>query len=271
MPEKDYMKLARDAVVRPQDSDGFRRILAYGRNKKGKTYFSVSAGIEQTLVLDPEGGTDPMKRLNPYVWPIRKWEDIDTAYHALRTGRLSPKALGKGESTEPFTWVSVDGLTKMNNMALRFVMSKAEEANLDRKPGMVDRRDYGKSGELMKGMLLNFNNLRMGVVYTAQERMMTADAGDSDEDDESTFFVPDLPAAVRSSVNAIVDVIGRLYVVKAEFKIKGSEETIERNQRRLYIGLNPRYDTGFRSDYDLPDYVKSPTIPKLVKLMEEGV
>lgn len=263
--QKDYMAIARKKVVRPAEQESLPKLLIYGRNKKGKSTFSLSAGVENTLLIDPERGTEPMKTKNPYVWPITTWEDIHDAYGALRTGELSPKSLGQGKSDKPFSWVAVDGTTKLNNMALRYIMKRAEEADLDRRPGMVDRRDYNKSGELMKDMLNNFFTLPMGVVYTAQERMMSMDSGDSDEDEETTFFVPDLPAGVRGSLNSIVDCIARIYVVRVELKKGGLKA-----QRRLQIGVHERYDTGYRSDFVLPDVIKNPTIPKLVSLMHTG-
>ncbi len=270
MAEKDYLKIARESMVRPATQPSNRKLLVYARNKKGKTTFGLSGGIEETIVLDPEEGTSPMKRLNPYVWPIREWKDVDAAYWAIRTGKLSPASLGMGTSTKPFSIVLVDSLTRMNNMALKFVMKIREDRNLDQIPGMVDRRDYGKSGELMKDMLLKFHTLPMTVIYTAQERQISGDFGDEDQDDESTFFVPDVPNAVRGAANSIVDVIGRLYVAEAEFKVKGTDETVTKKQRRLFIGVSPKYDTGYRSDFELPDVVKSPTVPKLISLMETG-
>lgn len=264
--DKDYLAIAKQKVTRPRDTQPKPKLLIYGRNKKGKSTFSLSAGIENTLAIDPEKGTDTMREKNPYRWPLEKWEDMQECWGALRTGKLCPAMFG-GESEEPFTWVTVDGLTKINNMALRYIMSQAEQRDLDRKPGMVDRRDYNKSGELMKSMMQNFQTLDMGVVFTAQERMMSMDAGDSDDDDETTYFVPDLPAGVRGAVNSIVDVIGRIYVVRIEDP-KDPEKM--KAQRRLQIGPHERYDTGYRSDFVLPDMLKYPTIPKLLKLMYEG-
>lgn len=261
----DYLALAQRRVQRPADVIPHFKQLIYGRNKKGKTTYSLSGGIENTLYLDPEKGGITMRRLNPYRWPLKTWEDMQEAWGAIRTYELSPKHLG-GTSDVPFTRVSVDGLTKINNMALRYVMRVAEERDLDRQPGMVDRRDYNKSGELMKDMLNNFLNLEMGVIFTAQERMMSMDSGDSDEDDESTFFVPDLPAGVRSAVNSIVDVIGRIYTVR----VPVGENM--KPQRRLQIGVHERYDTGFRSDFGskIPDFIKNPTAPKVEELLLTG-
>jgi hypothetical protein len=78
-------------------------------------------------------------------------------------------------------------------------------------------------------------------------------------------MVPDLPDSVRSAVNAIVEVIGRIYTTRVTLK-DGSEKL----QRRLWIGVHERYDTGYRSDFTLPDIIKNPTLPKLVHAMLEG-
>ena len=53
----------------------------YSRNKKGKTTFGISAGIENTLVLDPEHGTDEMKAKNPVSYThldVYKRQDFTT-------------------------------------------------------------------------------------------------------------------------------------------------------------------------------------------------
>lgn len=249
---KDYAKIAAEKILRPAEIQRMPRIMVYARNKKGKTTFSLSAGVEKTLVLDPENGTDEMKSKNPHVWPIARWEDIDDAYNFLR------------HTKHEYRWVSVDGLTKLSNMALKYVMKLQEEKSLDRIPGMVQQRDYGKSGELMKDMLTRFHNLpNMGVIFTAQERQEEAFDSEEDEDagGEAAAYVPDLPKGVRSYANSIVDVIGRLYVVRNED---------DKAERRLWIGESVKYDTGYRSDHSLPDMIRQPTIPKLVRLMRTG-
>lgn len=269
MPEKDYLAIAKKLVSRPKDKVGYRKILVYGRNKKGKTTFSLSAGVANTLVLDPEDGTDAMKTLNPYRWPIRDWEDLADAYGALRTGRLSPSLLGVGPEKEPFTWVSVDGLTRMNNMALHYVRRKREERDLVERPGMIDRRDYGKSGELMKGFLLNMHAMPVNVCFTAQERQTGGFDDEAEGEGEGIAYVPDLPASVRTTANALVEVIARIYTAKAQFKGKDGMP-VEKMQRRLWIAPSTSYDTGYRSDFELPDFIKNPTLPKLTQLMLTG-
>lgn len=265
--DKDYIALARNKVHRPATRPHFPKLLVYSRNKKGKTTFAMSAGIPKTLVLDPEKGTDMMKTKNPHVWPVSKWSDVQEFWGAVRTGLLSPKVLGTGPEEEPFEWISCDGLTKLNNMALKFVLKVQEQRDLDRRPGMVQRQDYNKSGELMKDFINDLFSLQMGVVFTAQERMITGASGDDDEDaeEQEAFFVPDLPAGVRGTINSVVDVIARLYVVTLSLN-----DGREVKQRRLQIGIHDRYDTGYRSDFVLPDMMKNPTIPKLTHLMLTG-
>ena len=251
MASKDYAAIARQRIQRPADIKRLPKFHIYARNKKGKTTFALSAGVDRTLVLDPENGTDEMKARNPHVWPINTWTDIDDAYNFLRY------------SEHQYQWVVIDGMTKFSNLSLKYVMKLGEERTLDRIPGIVQQRDYGKAGELMKDLIGRFHNMPMGVVYTSQERQQ--DGGDSEEDEDiegiPSIYVPDLPKGVRSYVNSVVDVIGRLYVVRVE----DGEKT--KPERRLWIGESLKYDTGFRSDFVLPDMVRAPTLPKLVRLM----
>lgn len=265
--EKDYLALAKTRAHTPKSRKSYRKFMVYARNKKGKTKLGMTPGRDNVLIIDPEAGTDLMKAADPFVWPITQWADMQEAYGALRTGRLSPNHIKQGESSTPFAWASVDGLTRMNNMALTFVRQVQEEKDLDRQPGFVQQRDYGKSGELMKQMILNFCSLKMNVYFTAQEKMITdGNSFDDDEDaeDSNAYYVPDLPNAVRSMINSQAEVIGRLYVVT----IEGKEGPVK--QRRLQIGLHEKYDTGFRSDFSLPDMIKRPTLPKLAALIETG-
>lgn len=269
--KKDYAKIAREKMYRP--ASGRRKkpkLLIYARNKKGKTRFCTTA--PNVLIADPEYGADTMESINPHVWPIEKWEDIDDFYKYVRSNPDCPQCGVKGtdwadEDPHKFEWVALDGLTRISNMSLKFVMMLAEERDLDRQPGLVQQRDYGKSGQIMKDMLTNFHNLDMGVIYTAHERQDAPFQGDEDEDTESaaSTYVPDLPKGVRGAVNGLVDVIGRLYVVNLE-----NDDGVKKAQRRLWIGPSVQYDTGVRSDFVLPDMVKVPTVSKLVRLMAEG-
>lgn len=264
MAAKDYAAIARSRITSPSKRKERKpRILVYARNKKGKTRFCATAG--KVLIVDPEEGTIEESKLDPDVWPVQTWEDMDDVYKFLREGK------------HEYEWVAIDGLSRIANMALRYVMFQAEQRDLDRRPGQVGKQDYGKAGELIKGMLYNLHNLPLGVIFTAQERIMDAiPSGDEDEDSEDAamMYVPDLPKGVRGAVNSIVDVIGRLYTVKTTIKAKAPDgKIVEREnviQRRLWIEPHVSYDTGYRSAHTLPSYIKNPTVEKLTLLLKTG-
>lgn len=269
--EKDYLAMAKQKARRASDMPIYPKILLYGRKKVGKTTLMLTVGSENILVIDPEGGAHYRRNVDdPFIWPLERWEDTQDVYGALRTGKLTPNHIKQGESSSPFKWAGLDGLTRVNNFALHYVRKEQEERDLTRHPGFVDRRDYGKSGELMKQLLANFHSLKMGVIYTAHERMKTTSFGDTEDDDveeSEVTYVPDVPDAVRNAANSLVDVIGRLYVVRLD---DPKNEGKKKAYRRLLIGPSDVYDTGYRSEYTLPDIVKNPSIPKLRKLMKEG-
>lgn len=257
MAEKDYKAIAAKKIQRPANIKRLPKFHVYARNKKGKTTFGLSAGVEKTLVLDPEHGTDAMKTKNPHVWHAEVWEDVDEFYNFVRLG------------DHDYEWIVVDGLTRLSQMSLKYVMKLQEQRSIDRIPGLVQKQDYGKAGEIMKTMITNFQNLPYGIIFTSQERMQETMDSEEDEDveSESAEFVPDLPKGVRNYVNSVVDVIGRIYVVKVD---DPKNEGQTKAQRRLWVGETVKYDTGYRSDYTLPDMIKLPSIPKLISLMETG-
>src|SRR3546814_15767355 len=124
-------------------------------------------------------------------------------------------------------------------------MQQQEERDLDRIPGFVQLKDYGKANELLKGMMLNFQALGVGVIYTAQERMQAVEntAEEDEEAEESDImFVPDVSKGARSAINAMVDVIGRLYTVRVPKTVKlrsggtQDKEKIGRPPRRERVG-----------------------------------
>jgi hypothetical protein len=262
---KDYNAIAKQMITRPSLRKRRPKFLVYSRNKKGKSTFCLSA--PQVLVIDPEFGTDEMKKKDPHVWHISKWEQFADIEGFLRSGAQCPMCEGKDAHT--FDWLAVDGLTKVHKLALNFVMRVEEEKSLDRQPGFVQQKDYGKANELLRQMMSNLHGMPQGVIYTAQERMIVeGEFADEDEEVENPTaqFVPDLPKGIRSEANAIVDVIGRLYIVNIE-----DSEGKKKAQRRLWIGPSEVYDTGYRSDWGpLPDYLKNPSVNRLVKLIRTG-
>lgn len=264
--KKDYSAIARRVVRNPGDERA-PRILVYGRNKKGKTHFGNTA--PNVFVIDADDQPEAFKP----TWTINKWDDMNDIYLYLRGG------------DHPYEWISMDGLTRIYQYALKWVMNAAQEADITGKPVQVGKQHYGRANQKFQGMLDNFHSLRnMGIVFTAQEKMVGVNEMDDMDDEDATpvtyQYIVDLPKGARSAINAIVDMTGRIYVVKASpedpftRKIRRNGEVVVEEylrERRLLIGPDEMYETGYRSKHVLPDFIKNPTVAKVVRAMKEGV
>jgi hypothetical protein len=276
MASKDYGAIARAKITKPGNTRK-PRYLVYGRNKKGKTHFCATA--PNVLILDPEDGTIAETKLNPDVWHVTQWTDLDEAYHFVKGG-------GKSKTGQPYEWIALDGMTRMLNMAVDFVQNQIGDVDLTKKPTEQDqRRLYGRANKLIQGMLHNFHSLRhVGLVFTAQERVVEIESMEDMGDDEeaapaSYMYVPDLSPGARAPLNQVVDVIGRIYVVRGEFehkrRVRQGDKVVTKTstvttQRRLFVGPHEMYDTGYRSGFDLPDYLKEPSVASVGRALREG-
>jgi hypothetical protein len=276
MAGKDYAAIARAKIHRP-GTGRKPRYLVYGRNKKGKTRFCATApGV---LIADPEDGTIAEGKLDPDVWPVTEWGDLDEIYQAVKSGIKSPK------TNQPYEWIALDGMTRMLSMAIDFVSRQQAERDLTRQPTQTDQRTYGQANRMIESMLHNFHSLRnVGLIFTAQERVVEIkdmeDLGDDDDATPASFmYVPDLTKGARAPLNQVVDIIGRIYVVRGDFEVKRRvmvegtpkiKTIATKSQRRLFIGPHEMYDTGVRTGFELPDFIKEPTVASLTRAMREG-
>lgn len=277
MPSKDYAAIAR-AKITNAGSGRMPRYLVYGRNKKGKTRFCATA--PHVLICDPEDGTIAEKKLNPEVWHITQWTDLDEVYNFVKSGGKSPK------TGQPYQWIALDGMSRMLGMAVDFVNAQIGEKDLTKKPTDQDqRRLYGRANKMIEAMLHNFHSLRnVGLIFTASERVIEIenmeDLGEDEEAAPSSFqYVPDLSPGARAPLNQVVDLIGRIYVVRGEFEVKrrvkvGDKVVLRTSktttQRRLFVAPHEMYDTGYRSGYTLPDFLAEPTVASVGRALREG-
>lgn len=283
MATKDYAAIAKRTITHPSAGDRMPRILVYARNKKGKTRFCTSA--PDVLMLDPEDGTREEQKADPDTWPVSSWEDVHDA-----AGFLKSRANKSPRTGRPYQWCAWDGVTRIYDVAMKFIRNRERERDLGSRTADGDKtqRDYGKANDLLKDALHQFHAIRnMGMIFTAQERMIEISSMEDLGDDEDAtpaayMYVPDLPKGARGPFNQVVDVIGRLYVVRGEgltvpkrFRKKGSNEVIIKQvpsstQRRLWIAPHEMYDTGFRSDHELPDFIKNPTVETVTRAIRNG-
>jgi hypothetical protein len=262
----NYSDIAKQRIAQPGQDGREPRLLVYGRNKKGKTHFGNTA--PDVLVLDPD---DQPETLRP-TWRIHRWEDMNEAYLYLRGGK------------HPYRWVNMDGVTKIYAYAMRWIMKQGEDKALamDKRPDLRKIQHYGQANAVFETMLQNFHSLRnIGIVITAQEKMVGVTELDDTTDDEdftpTTYqYIVNLPKGARAPLNAMVDLTGRIYVVRGDFerrvKADGKWTTEEyAKQRRLLIGVDDMYETGYRSDFLLPDIINDPTVTKVVRALRTGV
>lgn len=249
--KKRTTKASTPTIIKPSQSDRMPRFLIYARTKKGKTTFGSTA--PKVLIVDPEDGTDELKVRDPDVTKVRSWEDVDSVYRYLKT------------TDHGYEWVVWDGLGQIHKFAVDFVTRKRQEVDLRKRPkGYTSLKDRGRANDLLEELMLGVHSLPMGVVWTAHERTVTIGEEEDDDDSGLTLVTVDLSQGARGSALMLVDVVGRLYTVKVKKKKRS------RVQRRLWIGPHDRFDTGYRSDHDLPDMLKNPTVPRLMQLIRTG-
>lgn len=223
------------------------KILAYARNGVGKTRFAATA--PKVLIIDiNEKGTRSAKKIpGTKVRRINTWEDLGFAYWYLRSG------------DHDFESVAIDTITAMQAICMSMVLGEAEDRDPNRERGMPDKRAYGRTGELMKQMLLAFRNLNMNVIFLAQERVIT-----DDDTGEPLLHTPDLPAGSRGVAMGSVGIIGRLY--QREVKPKGAKTT--KWETRMLVGPHEEYDTKDRTGA-LGRVVRNPNVPDIIRAWNE--
>ena len=241
--------LAKTKIVKGGTAERNPQLLIYGRNKVGKT--TLTATAPNVLIVDPEHGAE-QSASDIDLWPATSWNEvIEAQQYAISTDCA-------------YDWVCFDGLTRIHAMALQHVMGGRSMGDLTKHPALVQQRDYGAAGELVKGFLWQLAGAKPGIIYTAQERL--EESGDYDEQllDSTYRQVVDLPRGARFAVNSIVDVIGHLEL-KRQSVTKNGETIGHRTVRELRIGPHPSLDTGYRSTAKIKPTLTNPTIPALLE------
>jgi hypothetical protein len=274
----DYAAIAKRKIYVPSDTDlrdGSRmpRYLVYGRNKKGKTRFCSTA--PNVLILDPEWGAKEEVKRAPNVWPVTSWDDMHEAAGFIRS-RHAVSPITK----KRYEWCALDGCTRIYDVAMSFVQKRAMERDLTKQPNHTDQRDFGSANSMLKEVAHQFHAVRdIGLIFTVQERMREIknieDIDDEDATPASYMYLPDLPNGARSALNGLVDVIGRMYVVRGDFtrRVRRGGEIVEidvNKEHRMWIGPHDMYDTGYRSEHDLPDFIRNPTVKSLTTAIRDG-
>lgn len=243
-------KKAEAAIHPASESDAFLKMCVYGRNGVGKTTFCGSSDFK-TLVIDcnEQGWVAVRKRPNVSVYKLEYWDQLDWVYWYLRAG------------THEYKVVAIDTITMLANIGMKWILGDEASRDPSRDPQMPDKRHWGKLGEVMKTTIINFRNLPMHVIFTAQEKAT------STEDEEGGTILeihPELSPSPRSTLLSAVGIIGRLYTREVELK-----EGKKRMERRMLLGTHPKYVSKNRFE-ELRYIERNPTLAGFIARVEGG-
>lgn len=247
VPKGKAIALVRRRIVPVSQAEPHLKVLVYGRNGMGKTRFACTA--PKPLVVDmSEKGTKSVRTYpGVEVFHAKTWKDVVWAYWFLKAG---------GHDYES---VVLDTLTGMQNLCMVQVLKESEDRDPTKDPKTASQRDWGKLAQLMKEQLLNFRNLDMHVVFTAQERTY------DNEEEERLERVPDLSPGSRATATACVDIIGRMYQKERRTAVKGGKERVKWETRML-VGPHDDYTTKDRTGV-LGRIVVEPNIPEILEAL----
>lgn len=232
-------------------AEPYVKVLVFGRHGQGKTRFAASAPRVLIVDINEKGTRSARQFKGAKVFPVSTWEDIDLIYWYLRNRE------------HKFQSVAIDTITAMQQVCMSHVLGVEADKNPDKDRAMPSKREWGKLAELMRPTILNFRNLPMHVIFTAQERTV----GD---DDEPTEKVPDLSPGSRGPACGAVSIIGRLY--KKEVRVADRKAKKEKHvwEDRMLIGPHEDFpDLKDRSN-NLGRIVRKPTMSHVIEAWEKS-
>jgi len=226
------------------DASPWVKVFAFGPNGAGKTRLCASA--PDVLILDTnEQGTRSARGSGARVIECDDWEDMADAYWWMKSGKHKYKSL------------AIDGLPGMHRMAMDFVTDDAEKRNPDRPSKQADKRDWGRAGSLMGGLLLAFRNLDMHVIMTSTVRTIR-----DDDTGDVVEITPDLPAGVRGVALGCCGIMGPM--APKQRKVRRNGKVVREVVDTMTVGYDPVYPTKDRTNVLGPVIIR-PTIPMMIE------
>ena len=220
----------------PPKADPYLTTLIFGPSKTGKTTLAASA--EDTLIIDPEGGTKSVRDTDAKVVTIKNWAEF--------------QALALELITRPHEYKNVvlDSVTYLQEVAGQEV-GLIDYINDPKKDA---RQAYGKMNAMVRHILIQLHNAPFHFTMTAQLRERDG------EDVEAGKYplTPDVSPAIMKVVVALPDLICRTAIVR-----KGASTSDV--EYRVIFGPETRSQVGNR-DLDLPVDATGVTMDKLVEI-----
>lgn len=231
------------------DASPWVKVLPYGNPGTGKTRLSATA--PNVLIIDTnEQGTRSAVGSGATVVEAESWDDVADAYWWMKSGK------------HKFESLAIDGLPGMQRMAMDFVLGEAEARNPDRPSKQPDKRDYGRAGTLMAGMLLAYRNLPMHVIMTSTVRTIK-----DDDTGEVVSITLDLPAQVRGVALGCCGIMGPMVPTQRKVRSNGRIKKVWTDT--MHVGPDSVYETKDRTNV-LGPVILRPTIPMMIEAWQNN-
>lgn len=226
--------------------------LLYGHMGSGKTVIGGKLP-GRVLIIANEQGTIAAKRQGSKakVWKIMKWEDLVKVYEWLAN-----------VDKIPFDWIVIDSITDMQYKCIRWIMRNVVAANPQRDPHIPAQGDHFKWQLAMKEMVVDFNELPVNVMWTAQEMVRE----DPEGEDIILPLIEGKDYQISSWVCAQMDVVSHLSNKTVKKRVNGQVEKVF--VRRLTCNESPPIFAKDRYDV-LGRVVDNPDIVELVKRIRD--
>lgn len=230
------------------------KVLVYGRPGKKKT--RTLATLPNVLLIDVnDRGTRSTKRdIDPRVYIANTFREVfDDVYWYLQAG------------DHDYESVAIDGVTGLQNLALRYVLDDDAERDASRDPHTTARGTWGTVNELVKDCITRYRNLPLHVGFSALER--SRDLSEEDDDDPEIVITPAVTPGVAGHLEAAVGTIGYMTVRSVVVGKGKAKKKVVRTY--MQVGPHDRYITKDR-DGLFGDRIINPNLSKMIAQIEGG-
>lgn len=247
-------------IMAVKDLETYLSVVLYGRAGTGKTTLACDFPGPVLLLDINDKGTDSVnEKINLDVLQCEEWVDIEQTYWYLK------------KNPKKFKTVVLDTVSMMQDLALAHILEGS-----NRETGsLLHKKDWGEASSLLKTWIMNYRDLKMNVVFIAQDRISHGEEESEDTDGQIMPEVgPRLMPSVASTVNAAVSIVGNTFIQEKVRKIKTEDKKIIERREIAYclrIGAHAYYTTKVRKPkaIEVPAYIKDPTYEKLIANLKE--
>jgi len=243
-------------AVPVHETDEFVTALIYGRSGSGKTTLA-STFPKKILLLDiRDRGTDSIKDVEGIdVFDVKSWGDFEAIYWALANEK------------HEYQSIVIDTVSNLQDLAMEEVKRRE---HLEPEAAMSQRL-WGDMSRLMSQWIYAYRDLKLHVVFVAQERTKRGQDDDNYDDQLDPEVGPAVIPSVAKVLCAAVKIIGNTYIRQTtEPSKKNVGQMVVKTNYMLRVGPHPYYITKIRSPkaFKLPPSIKNSGFDNLRALMK---